>query len=373
MKMKKLTAMLLGLLLLFCAVSAGAAEGNAAELPFIEAGPLQGYFTGVSMTAESYPQVCISPYGASSLFESDYREPWYATFSCPEGTVCTEFDAESCHLINTETDTQYMYQLMEDYSYESFLNKCEDESNILLDGSDKIAAYISLKGSKCYLLFGVDEIRKGAKLYTLIYLGGTYRMEDAEKAALLKDAALAEAERLKGNIVCEKKDTFWTDGAYQGVKVASEKIKGMTLAVTMGEAAFHFTDNEITDVIFPTGVGSDSLSFYAVKERGAAVNIKVDVNTYSPVFYNREESEITRTTLNDGNEWGIYVSNIDDNGRPFNAYASRILNQDDPDNPVYLNIQLDPAGGLYWADLDAFVADLNGVLPLVQTEGSTAE
>lgn len=369
--MKKLTAMLLGLVLLFCAVSAGAKD--AAALPYIEGGPLKGYYTGISLTAESYPQVCIAPYGASSLFESDYREAWYAIFPCPEGTCCTEFDVDSCYLIDSENDKQYMYQLMDDYSYESFLNKCEDENNILLDGSDKVAAYISLKGSKCYLLFGVDDIKKGAKLYTIIYLGGTYRMEDEEKAALLKEAAQAEAERLKGNIVCEKKDTFWTDGAYNGVKLASEKIKGLTLTVNTGEAAFHFTDSEVNEVIFPVRVHSDSLVFYAMKDRNTSVHIGVEVNTYSPVFYNREETEITRMALSDGNEWGIYVSNIDDNGRPFNVYASRVLNQDDPDNPIYLNIQLDPSGGLYWADLDTFVADLNGVLPLIQTENGTAE
>lgn len=369
--MKKMTALVLGLLMLFCAVSAGTAE--AAELPYIEAGPLEGYYTGISMTAESYPQVCISPYGASTLFESEYKEPWYATFPCPEGTFCMEFDTDSCSLIDPQNDKQYIYQLTDDYSYESFLNKCEDENNILLDGSNKVAAYISLKGSKCYLLFGVDDIRKGAKLYTVIYLGGTYRMEDAKKTDLLKEAALAEAERLQGNIICEKKDAFWTDGVYQGVKLTSEKIKGLTLTVNLGEASFRFTDNEVSDIIFPVRLHSDSLVFYVMKDRSTSVRINVEVNTYSPVFYDREESEITRMTLNDGNEWGIYAANVNDDGRPFNVYASRILNQDDPANPVYLNIQLDPSGGLYWADLDAFAADLNGVLPLIQLENGTAE
>ena len=369
--MKRLIAMLLGLALLCGAALAGAEE--TAGLPMLEAGLLKNYYTGISLTAESYPQVCISPYSSGGLFESDSKEPWYAVFPCPDGALCTEFDTSSCFLIDGENDKQYGYNLYDDYSYESFLNKCEDENNIVLDGSDKVAAYISPKGSKAYLLFGVDEIKKGAKLYVMIYLGGLSRAEEEEKASLLKEAALAETERLLGNIVCEKKDTFWTDGAYSGVKIVSENVKGLTMTVKMDNAAFHFTEGEVSGTIFPVKVYSDCLDFYAVKDRKTSVSMEVKVETYSPVFYNREESEITRATLSDGNEWGIYAGNIDDNGRPFNVYASRILSQEDPDRPVYLNIQLDPSWGLYWADMDAFKADLDGILPLIQLENGEAE
>ena len=369
--MKKLIALLLGLAML-CGCAAAFAEDST--LPVMEAGLLVEYNRGIALTQESYPRICLSPYGAASLYESTYRDPWYVTFPCPEGALCLEFDTNSCQLFNPDTATQYLYQLRDDYSYESFLNKCDDEANILTDGSDGIASYISPKGCKFYLLVGLNEMMKGAKLCVTVYVASLYRADDAEKAAKLKEAAEAEAARLRESIA--KADSFWTEGAYSSVKMASEQVKDATLTVKLGEAAFHFTDNEVQSALFPVSLHSDRLSCYAVKERGVAMNVEINVDTYSAVYYDRDESEITRATLSDGDEWGFYAGNIDDNGRPFNVYASKIVSNVDQygsEKSVYLNIQLNPAGGLYWADMNAFQADLDALLPMIQFEVKAAE
>ena len=99
--MKKIIAMLLGLMLLCCAVftAAGAAtedtkapaEGaeaaevtetaetpaEGAELPYIESEDQDVYISATVLTEASYPQVCISPYSSYELFARNKKDPWY--------------------------------------------------------------------------------------------------------------------------------------------------------------------------------------------------------------------------------------------------------------------------------------------------------
>ena len=140
--MKKLTAMLLGLALLCCAALAGAEE--AAELPYLETEAQDVYIGDTVLTEASYPQVCISPYSAYSLFCRDADEAWYVIFPCPEGMRCSEFGTDEASFLNLDSNNAYeiYYAAAERYSFEDFLADCEDENNILLDGSEGIAAYI---------------------------------------------------------------------------------------------------------------------------------------------------------------------------------------------------------------------------------------
>ena len=367
--MKKLLALLMGLMLL-CGIAASCAEG---ELPYMETVNQQMYRMSV-LTEESCSQVCISPFGAYSLFESDREEPWYVTFPAPEGTVCCDFTVQRTNWLDAENAYIYYYEATESYSYETFLNRCKDESNIILDGSDKVAAYINPDYGYGYALLGLDEIKRGAKLYIQINMALYRQLPEDSRVQTLIDFTKAEAERIRANMACATQDKFWTDGKFQGVKLYSRSIPGMTVIQTLGQIDFHFDGETFSATPFITKVDTEEFSAYATEGSTKSVEIEAEVNTTSYVFYNREESEYTMVTLDDGSEWGVYVANVTYNeGKPFSVYASRVLRIQD-DKPLYFNYHLTAnSGNMAWADLDAFKADLNTLNQSLQFEGMPAD
>ena len=344
--MKKLFALLMSLMLL-CGIAAANAED---ELPYLETVDQNMYFNKTLLTAESYPQVCISPFSAYSLFESTHDEPWYVTFPGPEGAQCCDFSADSCGFLDVDNAYSYSYHAVDSYSYETFLNKCPDENNILLDGSDKIAAYINPDYGSAFALFGLDEIKRGAKLYVSISMDMYRKLPEDSRAQALTDLLMAEIERI--------------------TKLYSVSIPGMTIVQDLPASIdFHFDGETFTAKPFITRVDSQKYSICAAAEdRSKSVRIEAEINSFSYVFYDREESEYTKVTLDDGSEWGIYVAN-DKDGKPYSVYASRVLSSKD-DKTLYFTYQLTVGqGGMVWADLDAFKADLNTLAQTVQFPG----
>ena len=368
--MKKLTAMLLGLALLCCAVFAVAED--AAELPYLETESQDVYLSATVLTEASYPMVCISPYGTYDLFSRDKYDPWYVTFPCPEGMRCTSFGADNADFLNLDANDacDYYYQATDRYSYESFLLDCENKDNILLDGSDKVAAYILPDSGRARALFGLDEIQEGAKMYVQIFVNGLNRKEDDEKTEILKTKITDEIARLQESMSFVKMDKFWTDGAYKGVKLYSKSFAGNYLTIDMPEMEFTFEEAGIGGNLFPVDVDGTSVKCYAGRERRKYIEVDFSADTYSYVYYSREESEITKVTLSDGNEWGIYVANEND-GKPYSVHAARVVNTIDSngeEKPVYLTVQISCSSvGTYWPDLDAFVKDLDVIAQCIHT------
>jgi len=378
--MKKTIAMLLGLVLLFCAVFtvAGAATeetkapAEGAETPaedaglrYIESEDQDVYISATVLTEDSYPQVCISPYGSYDLFSRNKKDPWYVTFPVPEGLRCESFGVENANFLSLDANNAYevFYQATDRYSYEDFLLDCEDkENNMLLDGSDKVAAYISPDSGRARALFGLDEIQEGAKLYVQIHVQHLNKKEDAEKAEILKKVLSDEIARIQGSMKCVKMDKFWTDGTYKGVKLYNRSLPGNYLVMDMPEITFHFTEEGFGGQVFPVDVDGTSVKAYVCKDREKSVEFSITADTYSYVYYNRDEAEITKVTLSDGNEWGIYVANEKD-GQPYSVHAARVLTttgSGDDAKPVYLTVQMNASSsGLYWADVDAFAKDLD--------------
>ena len=364
--MKKLLALLMGLILL-CGIAAANAES---ELPYLETVDQNMYFNKTLLTNESYPQVCISPFSAFSLFESTYDEPWYVTFPGPEGAQCCEFSVDSCAFLDVSNAYSYSYQAVDSYSYETFLNKCPDENNILLDGSDKIAAYINPEYGSAFALFGLDEIKRGAKLYVSVSMDMYRKLPEDSRVQALTDLLTAEIERIKTNMTCAVNDKFWTVDACKGAKLYSVSIPGMTIVQDLPASIdFHFDGETFTAKPFISRIDGQEYSVYAAAEdRSKSVRIQAEIKSYSYVFYNREESEYTMVTLDDGSEWGLYVAN-DKDGKPYSVYASRVLSAKESET-LYFTYQLTVGqGGMVWADLDAFKADLNTLVQTVQFPG----
>ena len=277
---------------------------------------------------------------------------------------------DSATFLDVNNAYQYYYQATDSYSYETFLNKCEDESNIILDGSDKAAAYISPDRGNAYALLGLDEIKRGAKLYVSVSMDMYRKLPEDSRAQTLTDFIKAEVERLQANMTCAVNNKFWTVDACKGVKLYSVSIPGMTLVQDLPASIdFHFDGETFTAKPFITRVDGQEFTVYAAAEdRSKSVRIQAEINSYSYVFYNREASEYTMVTLDDGSEWGLYVAN-DKEGKPYSVYASRVLTGSE-DKTLYFTYQLTVGqGGMVWADLDAFKGDLNTLAQTLQFPG----
>ena len=368
--MKKLIAVLLVLMQL-CSVAACAEEA----LPWLETEDQDAYYSTTLLTVESYPQVCISPFSSYQLFSRGSTEPWYVTFPAPAGARCAEFGVDNCHFLDFENNRQISYQATDNYSYETFLNKCENEDNIILDGSDKVAAYINPDRGSAYALLGLDEIKRGAKLYISISQNNYRKVEENELAQLLKDVITAEASRVRENMVCTQSEKFWTDGAFRGVKLFSYSLPGLKPAQDLPEISFHFDGTEFTAKPFVVRVSGEKFEALATDNAGITVTVEEEISSFSYVFYNREESEYTMVTMDDGSEWGVYVSN-ENNGKPYSVYASRLLSEKDKrgnDSLLYFNFQVSASGSnLYWTDLNAFIEDLKVLIQNLSLEGLPA-
>ena len=356
--MKKLIALALALTLL-CGCTAVLAEGG--EQAVLETEGMQGLIGGTLLTEASISQASISPYYESDLFCSDKKDPWYVTFPIGEGRRVTAFGVKTLATINPENGTQYLYNATDRYSYEDFLLDCKEEDLLVLDGSEGVAAYASPDNSSAYALFGLDEIQAGAKLYLRIFAFSELRqMEDAEKTARLKELVEAEAARMREGMACVQSEKFWTDGAFQGVKLYCKSVPGEYLNVDMAELACNFTEEGFSGRMFPGEVDGSKMTCYVVKDRSSALKIEFNVDTYSYVD-SKDESEITRVTLSDGNEWKIYVSNKKDSGELYAVHAAKVLNPGE-ENPVFLTLRLSSLrNDLLWADMDAFVKDLDAI------------
>ena len=368
--MKNITALLLGLVLL-CSAAACAEE----TLPYLTTEDQDAYINTTLLSEDSYPQVCISPFSSYQLFDSNRAEPWYVTFPAPAGARCAEFGVDNCYYLDFDNNRQIAYQATDSYSYETFLNKCEDENNIILDGSDKVAAYINPERGNAYALLGLDEIKRGAKLYINIKQNNYNKIEENELAQLLKDVITAEAVRVQESMTCAQNEKFWTDGAFSGVNMFSYTIPGLRVIQDLPEISFHFDEGIFSAKPFVVNVSGEKFGACACDYTGKTVEISAEINTYSYVFYNREESEYTKVTLDDGSEWGVYVSNEKD-GKPYVVYASRVLSEKDKrgnDRLTYFNYQVSSSrSNMYWADVNAFIGDLKALEQNLKLEGLPA-
>ena len=365
--MKRFIAILLDLVMLCCGVAAG--EGT--ELPYMETENQDVYVNTTLLTESSYPQVCVSPYTAYDLFESETKDPLYITFPCPDGIRCSEFDENKCTFLDAENGVQISYQGLYKYSYESFLDGCTDKDNILLDGTERAAVYINPDQGIARGLLEPDEIHKDITLYIYIALKDYAKIDPEERKETLKALISKEVKRIQASIRCESCNTYWTDGKYRGLKMASFSVPGLTITAELPEVIFHFDGDRFTGSFFPVSVGREKAVCYASENRRDTLIAEIEIDTFSYVFFEREEAQITRKTLSDGRKWGIFTPN-EDGEKLFVGYASTVLSEKDrygDNRPVYLNIRLvSDKGEMHWENRDSFIEDLDAFAVNIQTE-----
>ncbi len=360
---RKLISLFLAILFVFGSIPAFA-EDASPENVYLRQLPQNTYINTALIPEECYPMVCISPYASYSLYESYRKDPWFILFNLPEGAIATEFDTDACHLVDMDSQIQYSYQATDDYSYESFLNKCENDEYIIFDGEGKKAAYIDPEGKRAYGLIGVPEITKGAKLYISIYMDGINRNVSTEKRVpLLTEAIQNEVNRVQGEMVVKLMDHYWTYGNYSGVKMLSFEYSDLMLSIDFPELACNFKDGStVTARMFATKLDGYDLTGYFDFGSNSSIKAEISMETYSYVPYKKSEdpSQVQTVTLSDGSEFEVYMNTLSD-GSASLVYSSFLISDNagySSDQNYYLNINLD-GENIRWNSIDDVAADLD--------------
>ena len=367
-RMKRIISLLLGILLL-CGISIAAAEDALPYLEMFENDvPYRRY---VLFTPESYPQVCISPYSASRLY--DWNSPDKSLFvvfpTPPLESYCRSFYVHSANFEDLTGERRIDYGFRSSYwTFDKFLEKAKDPSLILQDGSSGACAYINPEYGTAHALIAFSEIETADKLEVTITLKDYRQMEEADKIARLNGMILAEVSRIQAEASVVMMDHFWTYGAYGGLRLIPSGYTDKMVTVDMPEITFH-TEGEttITGKMFVTSVSGDEFTCYVVQSPGYAVSLSFTLSTWSVYWSDSEKT--TQYTLSDGSEWGFCVEG-DVNGQPRALYGSRVV-EENGDNSLYLTVRASTSSSrTYWPNTEAFLSDLETVLQHV-TIGSS--
>lgn len=359
--MKKLAALLLALALLFT-VSAQAEDAYMRQINQTR------YVNTLFITPESYPQVCLAAYYPSILYSSSFKkEPLFASFSQPENTAIASFDMDSCFLLNEDENIQYNYQLIDNYSFETLLNKCDNDAYIIFDGSDKKAAYLAPDSARAYGLISVPEIAKGAKLYISIYLGGMGRSVSIEKQVeRLTQVITQEVNRVEAEIQVTRMDPHWSVGRYTGLKMLSLEYGDQMLVFDFPEVTAKCDDGTpATAQLFPISLDDNRFEGYVCFNQASGLQVDIEMGTYSYVEYQKEENpkEVHSVTMSNGAVFDVYAYGLAD-GSSTMVYASHILARDagyDRDRNYYLTIELH-GNSVKWTSVEEIAATLESIV-----------
>ena len=201
MKIRKWLALVF--VLLFSLNAVALAEKPAAESLKAEIQSIRG---SLSFTVESSPDMWLTPYYVSSMLEgSENNPPVFVKIPAREGSSVMEFGYEDCYYVDFDTLVGFYYYIEDDYPFETFLKKVEDDSNIIKDGSDGEALYLSPDRNRAYALVTLegDDLPKHTRLY--IQLTDNAR---EMKAAELQAAMEEEVARVKDTYRAEKLEGY---------------------------------------------------------------------------------------------------------------------------------------------------------------------
>ena len=370
--MKRLFAIALVLLMLASTLAV------AEEAPYLRQLQQNKYINTLFIPAEYYPEVRLSPSYFGSVL-SGYAEPWLIRFGLPGDVYAVDFDLQDCLLVDEKTGAQYRYSAMDDYSFESLLNDCENDAYIVLDGSDGRAAYIDPEGNRAYGLIGVPEISKAAKLYVYIYFDNFLPSDDTNRRAeVLAQMISAETERIQAEMQVEQyADLAWTRGAYKGVKMPSldENFGTQMMVFDFPQFSIKQKDDSgaVSDVAadsFLTSISGNHMGLCAFAGENV-FEMEVDLDTYSYVVYQREEDpeNVFSITLSDGSAFDIYMYDFADSGRSSSVYCSKLLSSTagyNGDENYYLTLHITGDIDNSWSSADEVAALLEGIMAGVQ-------
>ncbi len=357
--MKRLTALLLALLLFLSAVPALAEEGlNIRQLP------QKRYVSSVLIAPEAYPEVCIAPYAEYQLLGSSNRveQPTFLCFPGPKGVYPCEFDIDYAKYMDPDHTTIYSYQVKEKDTFEDFLSKAKQDEYIILDGSDGVAAYINPEGKCAYGMNSAEAFWKTAMLRITIDGCDLNSCEPLDiKARVLTEATLKEVARVKAEMRYETLSSFWSVGKYGGIRFLDVYDLDYTLNVAFPAMACAMPDggNVEADMIV-TKVDDSRLEGVYDFGNGQYVEVTITIETNSYARTQLETSkEATEITLPNGNTWYLYMSGLIKDGKSSYVNASTLLNHTDYNGKeMYFNVALSGRGGVVWSSFEQLAEEV---------------
>lgn len=273
---KKLLLLVTAMLLAAMAVSA-LAEAPAAGSLKVERQVIDGNSV---CTAESYPEVWITPYFAEYILQGKEDYPAvFMRFAPPEGALAQDFDYDDAFLINFDTLTGYSYAAYDRLSFEVFLEKAE-EDGILADGSDGVAMYVNADSNRGNAMIDIKEtFGKTSKLTIDVYDYSRKLSQDE-----LKEKLQEEVERVRAAMTIETLDHYWAAGVFESVQLANAHDPVLVTVDTSELNVIAVDDKKIT---YETPIDERNVE-----------KVEVNLDTYSNPYYNEDES--TEVTLSDG-------------------------------------------------------------------------
>ena len=361
--MKRLLALLAVLTLLV--PMAACAEGTyARQLPQYQ------YTLTTLITPETYPEVALTTASTYTRFGSSATDTvQWLHFPSPAGALANRFEYDFAHYLDVDNGIQYGYQLMASASYEEFVNSAEKDEYILLDGSDKTAAYIDPGRSNAYGLIGVTEFGKSAKLQITISLDNLPRnLPEDQKIAALTDAILPEVARVKAAMQVEERDVRYGAGAFVGLKMLD--TYDLNYMMQLDFPTFGQEGEEIGMIV--TQLYETKMEGVYYIKPGTYLEMEVSLDSYSyPARKLADgEEDCYKVQLENGHEWIVYFANKRSNGTSSYIYIAREVPTPAgvpdyrKDDPYYVTILLD-GDNIYWTqeklveDIATFDEDLS--------------
>lgn len=344
--MKKMLV-LLAALLLALPLAAGAEDAA-----YIRQLPQDTYVRASLIAEESYPEVCLTTAYTGRIFGKDAEAPLFLCFPGPSGVLANRVEDDYVHFLDSKNKIQYSYQLMSSDSYEEFINKAEKDEYILLDGSDKTAAYLSPSRSNAYGMIGVPAFGKSAKLritISLDYFG--YKTADESKVGPLSDIILAEIARVKAAMRTEQKAPYWNCDTFAGIKLLAPQNDACLVKIDFPDLA----GSGAAPKVIVTSINDARFSLIYSYEPGIYAETNIEINDYSYAANKLAENaeDCYKTELANGSEWIVYFTNRRDDGTSNYVYIAKALTDpliaSDAAKPVYFTALLN-GHGIAWTE-----------------------
>ena len=355
--MKRLLVSLLCMMML---VSAAFAEEGVLRMV-----PQTKYVNTNVMTPESCPNVVLTPYGVYERFTACSVEPMYVTFPMPEGAQASSFDLDSVHALDVAKGIQYTWQISNDYSMEDLLIDCENDEDILHDGTDGVAAYISPDRKRAYALVNVSGIAKRTRVrITLLYDDLRANASADEVRRILTEGIEAEIARVQAGTVA-RSDVHWS-APYKKIRMQTKEYTYVDLMLRIDDILMTRPDGKQ----YPMDVlelDDDRLLGLFWMNVGMTATVELEIDSgYSYIEHVKKEhpERVHAFTLSNGAKGDWYVPYFGSDGKSvYSIYLSFVLTDKadrQHDKPLYLNLQFS-AKGFEWEDVDEFLKELEGM------------
>ncbi len=316
--MKKLLALMLcfGMLLSFA---------SSEDLPYARSLSEEDFPHSALLTEETYPQVCIMATGAYYYLDYPDRDPAFLCFSWPQGSQPSRFYNDQAISIDNERKILYHYFLDDRASsFEQFLKSADSKNDIIRDGSDGTAAYISKSptGSEGWGYGRIKTAEFGEKAMLTIEVR-MYEMDQElsleEQKKLISDALLQEIDRVRSEMNIQIIRPYWSAGKYRGFKMLDYDSQ-VLVTFDFFPMEARFTKPEDTGVIVSNQFVitrfnvHEIIGYYLYDNKIIKVEIKLNTYGITANHYDTSDKDTGVLRLGNGNDWYYHLPNRNEDG-----------------------------------------------------------